>query len=474
MISFLLALGISLAPKVALAAVVVWWFVREERAGRRASSTLVILGLVVVDAALFPAVGTTNGLLRPTLLGRELALPVLLTPMALLARLLVGPLLHRPRAVLLPWLMLCSLMAVGAVGGLAAGHDSGLVSFELLALVNVGAVALLVAGVPAGELLHDRALPRLARWAAVVAGALLVTDSLGLVGTVDLKLIEVFALGKVGADVATLFATLGIVAIALELATPVRRRRQLWAGVVLLAAPVVAGQRASLIGVAVSLAVLAVCWWWLRGRRVFTLRLQDVLVPGLVVGIGLCLLVIVTQTTGTALPGGSLVEQLGGTGKAQSAQSRINQWHAAWALVQLQPVFGYGLGTVYVHFEEGFNQFWTQGITHNVLLDLALRLGLLGVVSFVAAVAGSVSEVVGAVRRVPREVAALAVAAAAATGGLLARGMVESILEKHRLAVLLGVLVGVMYTCASERSRPAAPSEVTVDGPSHVLTANER
>ncbi len=108
------------------------------------------------------------------------------------------------------------------------------------------------------------------------------------------------------------------------------------------------------------------------------------------------------------------------------------------------PLQGHGLGYRYDYYEPGPREFISSGLTHNVAGDLLLRTGLVGVLLFGAALTSTCLACAGRLRR-PSS-AALVGLAAAVTAGLLAwvtKGMVESLLEKYRLAVLLGLLAGL-------------------------------
>lgn len=53
--------------------------------------------------------------------------------------------------------------------------------------------------------------------------------------------------------------------------------------------------------------------------------------------------------------------------------------------------------------------------------------------------------------------AALALGCVAVVAGLLAKGMVESLFEKFRLATLLGLLLGAMIAMAASADRTSGP-----------------
>jgi O-antigen ligase len=130
-----------------------------------------------------------------------------------------------------------------------------------------------------------------------------------------------------------------------------------------------------------------------------------------------------------------------------SVQSRYNQWDVVVGLIEQRPFIGYGLGTNFVHYEVGSKQNVTQDITHNIFLDLLFRNGIVGLVLFLGAIGSVLNAGLLVWRRHAQPyVAALALGASAALVGLLARGMVESVFEKYRLAVGLGVLIGLVLS----------------------------
>ena len=146
-----------------------------------------------------------------------------------------------------------------------------------------------------------------------------------------------------------------------------------------------------------------------------------------------------------------------------SVQSRYNQWDVVGELIEEHPFIGSGLGRTFVHYEEGSRANVTQDITHDFALDLLFRGGLIALLLFLAAMGSVLNAGILVWRKhIQPEVAALALAASAALVGLLARGLVESIFEKYRLAVGLGVLIGLVLSARTSldvSSADDAPSE---------------
>ena len=82
-------------------------------------------------------------------------------------------------------------------------------------------------------------------------------------------------------------------------------------------------------------------------------------------------------------------------------------------------------------------------VTENIGLDLWMRSGLIGLGLFVLALFFSLFDGLQAWRLHPdRMVAVLALALVAVVVGFVAKGMVESIFEKYRLATMLGLSLG--------------------------------
>jgi O-antigen ligase len=137
-------------------------------------------------------------------------------------------------------------------------------------------------------------------------------------------------------------------------------------------------------------------------------------------------------------------------GKQLSAQDRINQLVAVRPLLAEKPILGWGLGKTYTYWEPGHKKFLLVNITHNILTDVTLRMGLVGLLLFLAALAISMHDGVRAWLRHHHHIgAALALGCTAVVVGLLAKGLVESIFEKYRMATLLGVMLGMMRVLAT-------------------------
>jgi len=435
-------------------------FVRFERSGRSDRTLQAVLATIVVDAALNPlSFATPTGLFKLQVGPYSVFLPEVVIGLALAARLSARRPATRWSADMLWWTAFFLWMLDAAALGILAGHPPNLVLFESKAILYIGGSFALAAG---GQLRAD-GLWRLIRWAAPVAGLLVVLDQTGVRVTADLPLLPLRGFGQVGADAATIFGALGLV--GLLLVGPAQRRPlDAVAALVLTASPLVAQQRAALIGWAISVAVasgLVVLRRrrWLPSARRAGLSLVTI---GLVAVLLLPVSLRLTREPATAVPlVGQIRQSFVRPAKQQSWQSRRNQWAVAPTVVAEHPWVGSGLGTRYWHYELAENQLIETDVTHNLALDLLLRTGVIGLSLFLLALSLSLRNGLMVVRLSPDDVgAALCVGLVAVVAGLLAKGMVESILEKYRIAVLLGLSLGALRGAAAPlRSRPPDASQ---------------
>jgi len=262
-----------------------------------------------------------------------------------------------------------------------------------------------------------------------------------------------------GSDFASVSLALGVLALGLSLAGTQGRTGLLIASSVLILTTFVPSQRAVLISFVALLvlgpmAVLSRPAW--RRLRVTSAELA---IMAMVIVAVLCVPWVVRASQGAA-PAVFVTDRVTtafvSPGKLQSAQDRVLQYQAAWPLIKDQPVFGWGLGKTLTHFQPGPNIYTSGNLTHNILTDLLLRAGVVGLGLFCAAAGLSLRAGFRTWRNHPRdEVAYLALACALVIVGLLAKGTVESIFEKFRLAVLLGLFLGMLRTLAAAPNRPA-------------------
>lgn len=444
---------------VAVAAALFVRFVRLERSARTLGVVLWVLGVVLVDAAVWPDPNTVPaGLFHPDLGGTNFRLVDVVVLAALAAR-AVGR--GMPTSFSVPalcWAAFLLWYAAAAVRGVLVGNDPTELVYQGKALAYLG-VLCVASGVRPGEW-SSRALDRFLLAAAAVSGLLLVTSQASLTSDAALPLLPLLETGALGADLATLDVSLGLLALVRALTAVRGRTTMLVAAVVLLVAPAGSGQRAALIGLATGLLVVAVLL--VRGGRPVLPRGGDVVVAALVVLTLLTVPALVSTLAGGSgeLPlAATLSEAIDSRGKQLSAQGRINQWREVRPLLAEAPGQGHGLGYTYEYYEPGPQEFIRSGLTHNIAGDLLLRTGLIGLVLFGAALT---STCLACAARLRRASPALLIGASAAVVAVVVawatKGMVESLLEKYRLAVLLGIVSGLAL--ALDPDAPAAEDSV--------------
>jgi O-antigen ligase len=430
-------------------AAAVWFLIRLERTGRRLAVVQFLLVLLVVDSVLYPnPFDVPAGLLHPEIGGVSFRLYEVVIGLALVARLIADPPGRLPTPMLL-WIAFgVWLIALGLVG-LLRGHSLDLVTFEAKAVVYLGALAL-TAGVSGEEWRRSRGPSRLVAVAAVLSAAILVMVRGDVVLDLDLPALPGASFGEMGTDTATLFAALGVIALAAAMCQSDSRAPALAAAAPLLLAPVAAEQRAAVLGLLASLGVLGLAWVSRTGRRRVTATRREILGGLLIVSVLVIVPVVVGAASGraVAVPFRDSIETVvDSQGKEMSAEGRRNQWIEAEPLIRARPIWGHGLGTTYYYFEPSRYRYVETNLTHNIIGDLLLRTGAVGVVLFLLALGSTLREGFRAWRaHVDETAAALALGCLAVVTGLLAKGMVESLFEKFRLATLLGLLLGIMLS----------------------------
>jgi O-antigen ligase len=430
-----------------LSAALLMRFVTHERAGRRLPVVLWLLGLVLVESLVWPSPNDVPaGIAHPDLGPTNFRL-VDTVALAALAGVLVGRgMPARISAAGLWWLAFLGWTLVSAARGVLLGNDVVTIVFQAKVVVYLG-LMLVAAGVRREEW-RAPAVDRFLVASGVAAAVVVVLDQAGLSLDVALPLVPLEQFGEVGSDAATLATSLGLLCLLRTLTQERSRTALLLAAAPLLLTPFVAGQRAALLGLAIGLLVSAVLV--LRAGR--SLRLPGgAVVVSLAVVVGLLTTpVAVASALGRplSLPVVETVAQtIDSRGKQLSAEGRINQWREVRPMLADKPVLGWGLGHEYRYYEPGPKEHVTTALTHNVAGDLLLRSGLVGLLLFGAAFATTMLAALrAAARGVEPLVAGLAVAAAAVLAGWMAKGLVESLFEKYRLAVLLGLAVGMVLS----------------------------
>lgn len=447
-VAALIVLGLSFA-----------WLVRTYRTPTGPERVVaLLLGLLVAEAALYENPNNVpTGLFHPQAGPLSFRIFDVLVPLAVVAYFASGARVRRAFPAQVPlWCAFLLWLALSGVAGIFEGNSSGLVAFHAKAIIYLGTFAL-VALVPPRRWLESRPLHRVIAASSVLAALLIVLSESGTAINLSLPLVPLVGFGVLGSDAATIFVVLGTGVLCVALCSDHGRLRLFTLALPLLAAPLVAGQRAAMLGlvVAVGAALLLVP---LSPRNV-RLRPSDVVLVALAV-VGLLMAIVLIDAVRGDAPSLPLAAQIQETfqsrGKQLSEQDRINQWAQASSLISERPWFGWGLGKEYEYYSPGFFEFMRTDITHNITTDLLLRTGIVGLLLFAVAVLASLRDaLLGWARELDARVAALSLAVFCSLSGLIVKGLVESLFEKYRLAVVIGGLVGVSVAVAATRLAPA-------------------
>ena len=449
---------------VVASGVVIGVFVRWERQGKEDLVPLVLLGLLIVEATLYADENTLpRSLFHPGSGTTQLRLPEIYITLALVARLIAR---GKPTRIGLPaglWLAFAGWMAVGAVEGQLYHNVFSQDLYEAKAILYVVGAYAIAAGVPVRRHLDSGHLFKLGTLCVVCASFLDVMTIAGRTININLPLLPLQGFGVVGSETAAMFVAIGTMCFLPRLASGQVRPRHVLALVPLLASVVLSQQRAVLVNVGVLLGVLVVVL--LAGHRrgvgrQLHVRSGQLVLTLLAVVAVLTVVVVVPAAVDrqpARIPLASNFESLfHGEAKAESAQDRLNLAAQAESLIPQHLIIGWGLGIELQYYEAGTRSIETVAYAHNIVLDLWLRLGIIGVIIFLCAMAESLIDGLRVWRRHPEPMtAALALALVAVLAGLLATSFLEPLLDEYRFATLFGVSLGMLR--ATVTSLPRMP-----------------
>jgi hypothetical protein len=428
---------------------------RWERAGTPERYVALLVVVLLVESLVYTSQPDTPvGLFRIPLFGGNVRTQDLLVVAGVVGRMTVRPLPRRISTAGVLWFLAGAWFAVATVRGVMAGHDMNLVLFSAASLVGLFGSILLVAGCDVSRLI-DMAR---SRWIVVLGAIVLVIapneaspEPVSLFGT---------ELGTIHSDTASVFVALGTFAILVEWSATTRRRWAAWAALPLLATPFTIAQRATLLQLAGTLLVVGWAMTQPEWRdRFHVARLK--LVKGVlaVVALSAVALIFHLRDTDASVPFSGYYEQtFTAPAQQQSAQAReesfgvaIDEWTSAWP-------FGSGLGHTY-RIVRPFGSGLAQPATFdNVPLDVLVRTGLVGFVLTAGALLWTMRDGLRTWRRhADGSIAAFALAGVAVLAGLLTKAVFESVLEKGKIAVVIGLTVGGIAAAARSLSPPAPP-----------------
>lgn len=442
-------LAVALAV-VVVAALAFGLMVRWERQGRPHVVVMTLLAMLVIETTLYSNQDIMpRDIFHPGSGTLEFRLPELVITLALLARLVVRGRPTRIGMQALAWLGWGAWMVVETVEGLLRHNSTVQLPYEAKAIVYVLGGYALAAGVPVRSYLDGRCFERLMRWSAIPAVVLIALSAGHRSYDVKIPLLPLPNFGLIGADTATVFVSVAVVGFLVELARPRRNVVTLASAVPLVLAAFLAGQRAALLGLGAAVAVVLVAVSGPAARRrlhvsASAVAMTTLLALGVVGGVTVIPAIVGQHPVQVPLSS-QLASTFSSEGKQESAQDRTSQWTLAWRNIEQHPLIGNGLGFEYSYWESGPNTYVMTDLTHNIVLDLWMRTGVIGLALFLVALAMSVVGGMMAWRgHADRVVGVLALALVAVVIGLVAKGMVESIFEKYRLATTLGLSLGVL------------------------------
>jgi O-antigen ligase len=452
--------SISLILMLVAGGLVYALLVRAERAGRPERAVGLVLALLLVELLLYPSQNDVSGLpFRLSVLGQSFRLVQVVIIVALAARLSVRGVPSRATLPGLAWGVFLVWWVTSFVVGLLHGNALDLAVFHLNMVLYVGGTMVLAAGVPVARYVDRRSM---GRWS--VGLGLVLVACLGPTLTITPLFVDPpFAPGAqagiVSADLATVLVGIAVVVLLVENAQRLHRRVLVsLAAVLMLAYPLFQGQRGALLGLGTAAALLvgvaATSVW---RRRIATTYTEAALFGALVL-VPFLGNVIWTATDPGRLPEpevppaivDSVEDSFSAPAKQQSAETRRNLWRDGVERVGDRPYVGSGLGTEYRVKRAAVAEDLVGGGFHNVLLDVLVRTGAVGFALFGVAVAATVGAGLGLWRRhVDHRVAALSMGVMIALANVAAKSMVESVFEKYRLAVFIGLLLGVLLSAVS-------------------------
>jgi O-antigen ligase len=459
---------VAIGALLGLAAIVlvVAAFVELERRNLSHVPAAIALGFLVFESVLLPAQAQVpSGLFRFGAAGQDIRITVLPAILAVVARVWVRGFPRRVSTTGLLWTAYLTWYGLGAVIGHVRGHPNDVIIFEFRSVIMIAAGYLLFAGTPIHAFMGRRAV---GAWTAVLAVAIAIvstTTLFDLYTELSLGVQRFPGFGSYGPSGRSVVAAMAVVLVVTEGCRSRPRSWILTCGVLLLVSPIVGVQRASMVQAAVSFVLLGIVVFgstW-RARAEVTPTVSGLVVLGLV---GLVIFVIVLPPAVTGEPSAvvaNLDRAFSGEGQQGSVDARQRLWSETRDLIEEHPVFGWGLGQR-SELTRPFPLEPVEVSSHNILLDVMIRTGVIGLVLFALAVGASLLDALRAWRTSPDVMAgAFGVACAIALVGLIAKGLVESIFENFRLALLFGMLVGGI--AAAARSTPPGDARVYDDDP---------
>jgi O-antigen ligase len=421
------------------------WFRRLILDDRAIVLALFLLGLLVVETVLYDPIDVPYGLFHLHAGGFQFRTLDLLILLAIVARLTTR--VSRPLdATTFAWVLFGVWLTYEAVAGIRNGNPSSYVQYEYKTVLYLGVAY--AAGTARLDRPQDQAAVRaFLTMCGGLAGLLLVTRLGHVDVAVHLPGLTGAAFGGISAISSTLFPMLGVFALATFLCTEPARYSLLVSALILFGTAVSPGQRASPLDLSVSLvAFLLITPFGFRHLRVTPVQF-GIGALSVIFALGFAWFTRAAVTGVTSIPFSAQVNViLNGHVKHLSAEDRINQLKVARGLIGQHPIIGWGLGKTFEYYEVGLKQLIPTYLSHNILTDLLVRTGVVGLVLFLAAFSLTLNDGLRMWRSgsiTPGE-AAVALATISILAGWFAHGMVESLFEHVRLTPAAFLFVGLL------------------------------
>lgn len=435
------------------------WFHGLEGTNRRHVILVVLVVTMLVEAILAGrSSDVAVGLLRPRVGGQDFRPPDAVIVAAIAARILNG----RPSKItsdVLAWGAFLAMYFTGVVYGLMSSIPTIDVLFQGKAMFYI--VGGMVIGAGADFKRLNESIGKLGVFLAVLVPFAVAIEAVNFTIDFNLPGQKIRNLGRLSNDTVTLLVLFGVVVVLTEAMQRRPRTGVLFAGVVLLLAPIAGQQRGSylvLLFTGAAIATVALTATWRRRTRVTPIEIG--------LGFSAILAAVVTGFIVTGSPGvivAQVEDAFIGERESASAEARVLLYDQAVEKIQESPIIGSGVGTkVFRIRERGDVQI--AAAAHNLVLDLGMRVGAIGVLLFTVAVFVSSRNGLWVwVRARNHAVAAIALSAVIIMLGVVAKGMIEPALEKYRLTLPLGLAIGLII--AARRITDEETSSFSMDDP---------
>lgn len=425
---------------IGFVSLVLWFVALEQRGDRHRIFVTLVVVLVVESVLAGHSAQVPPGLLRPTFGSQDFRPPDVVIVCALAARVLSTRLSSKAALPTLIWSGFFAWYLAGIGAGLASNLATATVLYQGKLLMYVAGGMIVGSGADLAKVARD-----IRRLTVPLAAFTLLSGAL-TVAKVDLPIntpVQDFNnFGRLGNDSITLLLLVGIISLIVEATAERRSSKVVIASLILVLAPLTGQQRASYLVLAACVSVLGLVAFGTTWRR----RTNTTVTEMVLVGAGLMAVAVggIVAVSSARLITARIDSAFGGAAEERSAEARFTLVRLATDRIRERPVTGWGVG-VQVSTETALSGRQVEAAAHNVVLDIWMRTGIVGVVLIAAAV---VATLLLAFRRWRTERdpqrAAVVLGAAVVIIGIFSKAMVETALDKFRLSTALGIALGMV------------------------------